>query len=166
MCSLKLAAHLVPGKRSPEEEDVRLGRVHLKVLPSERLRDAQPSPLLLFQNAQQTRVVLRKVSGMSAVSRGHRPSCQCCRRNWPGEVVAQRCLRRARLGCDELCAARVRCALLGNQFAQTNSRHTSSSRQSAGDLGVSSRRSAHPGPPQFRSTLTAWGSASASAWAE
>lgn len=56
------ATGLVARKRSPEQQNVRLGRMNLKVLPAQGLRDAQPSPLVLFENAEEARVVLRKVS--------------------------------------------------------------------------------------------------------
>lgn len=53
---------LLGRKRSPEEKDVRFGRVDLEMLPSERLRDSDPSPLVLVQDTQETRVILREIS--------------------------------------------------------------------------------------------------------
>jgi hypothetical protein len=42
--------------------DVRLGRVHLKVLPTETLRDPDSPPLVLFQDAQEAGVVAGEVA--------------------------------------------------------------------------------------------------------
>jgi len=42
--------------------------VNLKVLPSQTLRDANTSPLVLVENPQQSRVVLGEEAGVSAVN--------------------------------------------------------------------------------------------------
>lgn len=141
---------LVGGERSPEEQDVRLGRVHLKVLPSERLRDAESSPLLLVQDAQQAGVVLRKVPTASAgfaarIVRSYKPRSVCQRPRSSARLAAP-CAGMVRRTVPFLCTRGLleHCSHGGSKEAREQK---SKPKRATGELGAICRDPAQLGQP-------------------